>query len=450
MTTRRMFMKIVTGSVLAGALEMRSSSEETPLETISWTRRLPLRYDCDVAVMGGGIAGASAAMAAARAGARVILVERFAVTGGNATVGGVGAFCGETAGQGEVFDAIVSGLEAFGAIAPYRPYPEMDARVFDCEILSVVLQELLLRDGIRLLLHTQFVDARLKRGVIQDCVVSGPSGPEGLRARQYIDCTGEAQVARRVGVETIKGRESDGLSLPMSMMVFVRHVEEADAHPQVPDGWFNRITEESQLPMTSVWPAGPRANAIKIKVPLFDASDTESMTAAEIQGRRRMMEVLDYQQRIEKRPWVLDHCAGRIGVREGRRILGDYVLTVDDLRAGRSFDDAIARGVYPLDGHKPDDDKRTYILPPEERKVPPYQVPFRSLLPTGVHNLLTAGRCFSADQLALSSARVMTTCSMMGQAAGVAAALSAATDASPRDLDHGMIRSRLENRGARL
>ena len=202
--------------------------------------------------------------------------------------------------------------------------------------------------------------------------------------------------------------------------------------------------------MTSVWPDGPRGNAIKIKIPMFDATDTESLSNAEIRGRRRMMEVLDYHQRVEKKPWRLDHCAPIIGIREGCRVVGDYTLTVDDLRAAREFDDAIARGTYYLDGHKPDDDKRTYILSHEEMQVPPYQIPFRSLLVRDAKNLLAAGRCFSADQLALSSARVSTTCSMLGQAAGIAAAESAKKGCDPRDLAQAFVRKTVEQRGARL
>lgn len=202
--------------------------------------------------------------------------------------------------------------------------------------------------------------------------------------------------------------------------------------------------------MTSIWPNGPGANALKVKIPMFDSSDTESMTAAEIAARRRMMSVLDYFQRTGKKPWLLDHCSPRIGIREGRRIVGDYLLTVEDLRAGREFDDPIARGVYPLDAHKPDDDQRTYILPEGERRVPPYQIPFRSLLVKGAENLLAAGHCLSADQLALSSARVTTTCSMMGQATGIAAAMGADQGCDPRELDFGKVRERVEARGAVL
>ncbi len=454
MSTRRKFLKYSFWSAAGvGLTSSAGGQDEVSLSSsgkITWQRGIPVRYTCDVAVIGGGMAGVCAALAAAHSGAKVMLVERFGITGGNATVGGVGAFCGETAGQGEVFDAIVHGLDEFGAIAPYKPYIEKESRVFDPEILAVILQELLLKRGVKLILHTQFVDACVREGEITECMVCGPSGPEALRAKHYIDATGEAQVVHAAGFETVKGRPEDGLQLPMSMMFTVRHVAEQEARAQVPEGWFESLKTKDDLPMTSLWSNGPGSTALKIKIPRFDSTDTESLTAAEIRGRRRMMEVLDYYQREEKKPWILDHAASRIGIREGRRTVGNYVLTVEDLRAGRAFDDAIARGVFYLDGHKPDDDKRTYILPPEERKVPPYHIPFRCLIPKGAKNLLVAGRCLSADQQALSSARVMTTCSMLGQAAGIAAAKMAAQNTTLQCLDFNEVRKDAEARGAVL
>jgi len=412
-------------------------------DEVTYSRKVPVRYEADVAVIGGGIAGVSAACAAARSGAKVVLVERFAITGGDMTSGGVANFCGQLHGQGEVFDQILADLRTFNAIDEDRP-------VFQYEILAIVLQEMLLRRGVKLLLHTRFVDVREQNGRITECIVCGKSGMEALRAKQFIDCTGEGDVARSAGFATMKGRPEDGFQLPMSMMFFVRHVEAKDAFAQLPQGWFQPIREQSDLPMTSIWPDGPRSNALKIKIPMFDATDTESLTAAEIRARRRMLEVLDYYQRVEKKPWRLDHCSPIIGIREGCRIVGDYVLTVDDLRAGRNFDDAVARGTFYLDGHKPDDDKRTYILKKSEMQVPPYQIPFRSLLAKDARNLMMAGRCFSADQLALSSARVSTTCSMMGQAAGIAATTSVQNACDPRDLDYAQVRRVVEERGAQL
>ncbi len=461
---RRQFLSL-GAAVAAGSLTLRKGegaekakpagsqpdhSERVP--EVTWSRKVPVRYEADVAVLGGGIAGVSAACSAAKSGARVVLVERFAVTGGDLTVGGVANFCGDTAGQGEVFDAIVADLDKFKALAAYRsPYPRQSTRVFDHHVLAIVLQELLLRRGVKLLLHTRFVDVCVdESGRIGECIVAGKSGPEAIRARQFVDCTGEADVARTAGFATMKGRPEDGFQLPMSIHCFVRHVKASQAGPPLPDGWFHPIDKREELPMTSIWPNGPGGSSLKIKIPKFDATDTESFSAAEVAARRRAMEVLAYYQKVEDKPWRYDGCSPQIGIREGARVVGEYVLKVDDLRAGRAFDDAIARGVFYLDGHKPDDDKRTYILPKDALGVPPYQIPLRCLIVRDGVNLLAAGRCVSADQLALSSARVSTTCSMMGQAAGIAAAMCAARKCDLRTLDPAEVRRVVEQRGARL
>jgi len=454
---RRDLLKAITAGTFVGLLGERSFGAEKncapggPVQAtteIGWSKKIPVRYEADVAVLGGGIAGVSAACAAAKSGAKVVLVERFAITGGDLTTGGVAAFCGETTGQGEVFDEIVAGLEAFQAIAAYKPYEKKEARIFDHQILAIVLQELLLRRGVKLLLHTRFVDVSAdSNGRITECVVCGKSGPEALRAKVFIDATGEADVARAAGFAVNKGRPEDGLQLPMSMMFFVRHMEK-QFPPQLPAGWFNPVKSRDELPMTSLWPNGPGGNAIKVKIPKFDSTSTESLTAAEIQGRRRIFEVLDYYQREGKKAWRYDGCAPQIGIREGARVVGDYILTVDDLRAGRKFDDAIARGVFYLDSHDPANDKRTYSL--KDLRVPPYQIPMRSLIVADGKNLMAVGRCFSGDQLALSSARVSTTCSMMGQAAGIAAAMSVVEKCDPRNLQFASVRREVEKRGGML
>jgi len=453
--TRRDFLAETVGGALVAltpkTLQPSASEVEKSNSTgIKWQKTVPVRYQADVAVVGGGIAGVAAACAAAKSGVRVVLVERFGVTGGNCTVGGVASFCGETAGQGEIFDEIIQGLEAFNAVAPYQPFAEKEHRIFDHEILAIVLQEMLLKYEVKLLLHTRFVDVVLKKSKITDLILCGKSGPEALRANIFIDCTGEGEVAHAAGFATLKGGADHLFQLPMSLMFFVRHVA-GDVPPQtIPTGWFEHFSNPAELPMTSVWPNGPGGNALKIKIPKFDATDTESLTQAEIRARRKMLAVLDYYQRVVHKSWRFDHCSAQIGIREGRRVLGDYLLTVADLRAARRFDDAIARGVYPLDAHKPDDDQRTYILSAAERIVPPYQIPFRSLIAKDGVNLLVAGRCFSADQLALSSARVTTTCAMQGQAAGRAAAKCIQHNLLPRQLDYTEIRAIVGKHGARL
>ncbi|MDY0167780.1 MAG: FAD-dependent oxidoreductase [Thermoguttaceae bacterium] len=453
--TRRCFLGAAGAGMLIGAKargnepapDTSAAEARTPAGEIEWTRRVPLRYEADVAVIGGGIAGVSAAAAAARSGARVILVERFGVLGGVLTTGGVYNFCdGSQVRQplGEVFAEIVADLDKWKAIGHERD------SVFHGETLAVVLQELVLRRGVKLLLHTRLVDARTQGGRITECVVCGASGPEALRAKQWIDCSGESSLARAAGFEMLSDWYEGRWRLPMSMMYFVRHVAGERPGPFLPEGWFHPIRDSADLPMTSPWPDGPGGTAIKIKIPMFDSTDTESLTAAEIQGRRRMMEVMDYHQRVENRPWLLDHCSPIIGIREGARVAGDYVLTVDDLRAGRAFDDGVARGTFYLDGHKPDDDKRTYILPKDRLKVPPYQIPLRSLIAKDGNNVMMAGRNLSADQLALSSARVSTSGTMMGQAAGIAAALAVKKDTDVRRLDSQEVRSLIQKQGAVL
>jgi hypothetical protein len=423
------------------------------MESLTYSRKVPVRYQADVAVIGGGIAGVCAACAAAESGSAVVLVERFAATGGMMTVGGVNNFCGETAGQGRVFDEMMSLMEAFGAIEPHEPYDHFRTRrPFRHEILTVVLQEMLLRRGVKLLLHTRFVDvAASGNGRVDAVLLRGQSGPEALRAKQFIDGTGEGELAHLAGCETMKGRERDGLQLPMSLMYFVREVTNEQAMAEVPEGWCERIMTQEDLPMTSPWPNGPASKAIKIKIPGYDSTDTESLTDAEIAGRRKMMQVLDYHQRVAAKPWLLDHVSPIIGIREGRRVVGDYVLTESDVRVGRAFEDGVAVGTFYIDAHEPTTEKRVaQIEDRDDRRVPPYHIPLRSLRARDAENLWMAGRDLSADMLAMSSARVATSGAMMGQAAGIAAAIAADTGCVARDVDTNRVKRIVVERGANL
>lgn len=427
-------------------MKENNHSNRPPPEEIHITRGIPVRYETDILVVGGGIAGSSAAAAAAASGARVMLIERFATPGGDLTIGGVFHFM-YTLSKGEVLDHILTDMKAFRAVNPATGVTKPNG-VCHGEILAIVLIELLRQRGVKLLLHTRFVEAQVKHGKITECIICGKSGLEAIRARQVIDASGDGDVARYAGFEVMKGRPSDGAQLPMSMMYFVRHVEPKDAHVQLPDGWYNPVRKKEDLPMITLWPDGPRSNAIKMKVPGFDSTDTESLTAAELQGRRRMMEVMHYHQAVEKRPWLLDHCSPIIGIREGCRIVGDHVLQVDDCRTRKTYDDAVAVSDYQhVDAHSPDDEGRTFILPREERWIPPFQIPLRSLIARDGKNLLIAGRCFSADQLSMSSARVSGPTSMMGQAAGIAAALSIEKNCDVRSLDHKEVQKIILERG---
>ena len=196
------------------------------------------------------------------------------------------------------------------------------------------------------------------------------------------------------------------------------------------------------LPRRSVWPNGPGEKAMKQWIFKYSSIDTEAMTAAEIAARRTSIQRHADDLKSGKN-WRYDHCSPIVGIREGCRIVGDYVLKVEDLLDGRSFDDGVAVGTYQLDNHIPG-------APMAYKKVPPYQIPLRSLIARDAKNLLMAGRCFSCDQLALSSARVSTSGSMMGQAAGIAAAMAVSKDCDVHNLDSREVQKVIEKRGGKL
>jgi hypothetical protein len=425
-----------------------------------FSRSLSTLPPVDVLVAGGGMAGFSAAVAAARQGARVMLIEQHADLGGNATTGGTAAFCGETTGQGEVFGDVVREMERLSAIAAYKPYAEREARPFDHEVLKFVLQEQALAAGVDLWLHTRVADVDCRDGRIDGVILHSKSGLQAVRPAMVIDCTGDGDVTFHAGFPTAKGRELDGAQLPMSVNFFLRHAgrevqQELPSAPSAPGGGLREYTAAEDLPMLSVWPQGDGKVGLKLKVIGHDSTDGKSLAEAEIHARRLMWSMIHYVQRHpmgkhDLSQYKFDYISPRIGIREGRRAVGEYVLSVDDVRAGRTFDDGIALGVFYLDCMDPATDKRVYQINWEERHVPPYHVPYRSLIPRGSQNVLVAGRCFSADQLALSSARVMTTASMMGQAAGIAAAWSAGAQRPVGEITPAALRRELIKRHAVL
>ncbi len=410
-----------------------------------FSRQLPMRKPVDVLVAGGGMAGYSAAVAAARAGARTLLVEPCGDLGGTATVCGVGSFCGETRGQGEVFDDVIAGLEKLDAVQDYRPYAEREFRKFDHELLKFVLAEGTQAAGVELLLHASVADVEFADGVAGPVVLHTVGGLAAVEAKVVIDCTGNGAVAQAAGLETMKGRPRDGLQLPMSMMFFLRDVgrDAAIPLPDTCERW-----DDDTVPMLSIWNEGDGQSGIKMKVIGHDATDPDDMTAAELKARRMMMSAIDWLNRGKLPTSKLSDIAARIGVREGWRIVGDYVLTEADLRAGRRFDDAVATGCFYLDAHSPTD--RDNIYQTDDLHVPPYQIPFGTIRAAGAGNVLMAGRCFSAEQMALSSARVMTTASMLGQAAGAAAAMCADANIATSAVDAGKLQKHLTDRGAAI
>jgi NADPH-dependent 2,4-dienoyl-CoA reductase/sulfur reductase-like enzyme len=216
MVKRRDFLRdsllLAAGTTCSSALLAETSSAGLPKqETISLKREVPVRYNADVVVIGGGISGVSAACSAALSGVRVILVERFGMLGGSLTTGGVANFCGQIEAQGEVFDEILRDLRKFNSLGEGTK-----ASVFNYEILAYVLQEMVLRRNIKVLYHTRLVDVMVKGNTVTECVICGKSGLEAIKGKLFIDCSGDADLARYAGLTTIKGDEKTGYQLPMS------------------------------------------------------------------------------------------------------------------------------------------------------------------------------------------------------------------------------------------
>jgi len=289
------------------------------------------------------------------------------------------------------------------------------------------------------------------RGVVFD----SKSGSFAVLARIVIDCTGDGDVAARAGAPYAKGRQGDGLLQPMTMMFRLGGLEwvQRDAHAlrKLVDEAVRATGHHYRLPFERPW-ALHLPNPGEVTVQLthvrgLDATDIRQRTWAEIEGRRQTQAVVSFlRQHVESfQDAYLIETATEIGVRETRRILGEYVLDEQDVREAQKFDDGIATVSFGIDIHNPDETAQTDI--PLQG---PYDIPYRCLVPRQIDNLLVAGRCISGTFEAHASYRVKGPCMAMGQAAGVAAALCTSRDEMPRTLGATLVREELLRQGVRL
>lgn len=401
----------------------------------------------ELLVAGGGMAGVFAALAAAEAGCAVLLVEPHNVLGGQGTAGGVAGFCGDTQRVNRLFTELLARLEALHALAPYDP--NHDRRPYELEALAFALQEMAAARGVRVLLHARAVDADAAEGRVTRVRVAALDGPRDYTPGFVVDATGECLLARAAGFPIL--HEGPLRQLPMSLYFTLWDTGRA-VEPVLPAGcpeW----PDDDALPMTTVHRFDSGKAEVKMKVVGYDAADAESYAAAEMEARRTMMGLVYHLQTRGYAGVVYDRyqLAGvsrRLGVREGRRILGEHLLTVDEVRQGAVFPDAVAVGTYHLDYHWPETARRagTGIT----TMVEPYQIPLRALIPRGAANLLVPGRGASGDQQAMSSFRVMATCAQLGVAAGVAAARSLRAGVPPGQLDPAALAGALAAGGQSL
>lgn len=449
-------------------------------------REIPVAHRAEVVVVGGGTAGVCAAIAAARTGADTLLIERYGVLGGTLTVGLLEAsmsFHDRRGKQiiGGIPDEIVRRLTAAGGgIGHVQDDIGYGGTItpYDQEELKMVLLEMTQESKVRLLLHTWAVQAVVDGAQLVGVLVENKSGRQGVWGQVFVDCSGDADVAALAGVGFLKGREKDGLMNAMSIQFKVGgvNVEEVlsyvERNPQDFRTWgkslqqlrqsralhmwgFGRLLEEGYakglLPFErsemSVLIRPDRKEAI-INATRFagDGTLTEDLSRAEITLRGQVKALVQYLRTAFpgfERCNVITTAMG-VGVRETRRIVGDYVLTDNDVVKGASFADAVVLTAFPSDIHVPDGKGM------ETHLTETHQIPYRCLVPRGVDGLLVAGRCVSATHVALNAIRLTAPVMAMGQAAGTAAGLCVRAGCSPRKLDVGLLQAELRKGGAIL
>lgn len=436
----------------------------------------------DIVVVGGGPAGINAAIAAGRKNKNVLLIERHGFLGGMSTIASVYPWMTFHTEDGKqvikgIAEEIVQRLKDLGAspghlrdtcgfvysVTPYDP-----------EVYKVLAVEMLVEAGVELLVHS-FVDhVNVENGRIQSLEISSKSGRQTISADMFIDTSGDADVAFLSGATTLKGRDEDQKTQPLTMKFRMRGVDLEKVKEQMiqnPENFFPKtpFSELQDIPLTAVqgfykeWKeanvpinrdqvlffAGPAQDEVLVnmtRVQDLDATKIEDLTQAEFEGRKQVLMVADFLKK-----WIpgfekasISSTGTQIGVRESRRIKGNYILTKEDVIAGRKFDDVIAKSGYPIDIHAPSGNGMQIAWVEGDGS---FDIPYGCLVPEGVDNLLVAGRCMSASHEALATTRLTPSAMATGQAAGTAAALALTTHTTPANINVKELQNQLLNDG---
>lgn len=444
-------------------------------------REIDVVHETDVLVVGAGPGGLAAALGAARAGVEVTLVERFGCMGGNITVVGVEGFAWyrreQTVEAGGIGWEFEERAKAMGAAVPESQSLSYE---LDSEGFKVVADRLVQEAGVRPMLHRQVVAPVMDGDRIIGIITESKAGREAILGRVVIDASGDADIAMRAGAPVHQTPVEEMLAA--SVMFHLAGVDKAAflagvaADPQTYADWssgewvtttdgkedalfspylgkpFRQAIEAGVIPadlhtIGGTWGAlhdtGELTYMNLVHLPECDGTDPDSMTRFEIEGRRQALLAIDALRRFT--PGCanarLRNFGATIGIRDTRKIDAVYNLTETDTRGQGRFEDSI--GIYPefIDGYG------VLVLPTTGRYL---QIPFRSLIPRGVRNLLVAGRAIGGDKIAHAATRNMSCCAVTGQAAGVAAALAVRSGVEAADVDVAAVQAQLVHQGVRI
>lgn len=434
------------------------------------------RYD--VIVAGGGPAGVAAAIAAARSGARTLVIEQNGYLGGTPAAASLPAFCTFTDGLKPIVRGVgLEILEALRAESWSSPFYDrkpdriegIDWLPIDAEALKRVLDRLVVESGCDVLLHTTLTGCKREGGRVTQIAVYGPSGAQALEADAFVDATGDAHLCAMAGCEFEVGDENGQVqagTLCFKIANFDTERFLAYARESGEDGNLTKAAQRAQA--DGAFPEGEvKVAGIALPAPGMaslnfghafgsDPLDSASVTRAEMESRARLPQLMRFLRQYVPgaENAVLALSGPSFGVRESRRVKGRYELTSEDHRRRADFEDAIAYYAYPIDFHacraegagEMEERYRASRYAPGES----YGIPYRCLTPEGAENLLVAGRSISCDRAMQASLRVAPCCFATGQAAGVAAAMAAQGRTPVSRVDVTALRERLREQGCYL
>lgn len=435
------------------------------METIRIEKNIPVVGRYDVVVCGGGPAGFIAAIAAARKGASVALVEQYGFLGGMATTSYVAPLSVFTYKGRKVIGGIpwefIERLEELGGGLIEKPLGNV---AFDPELYKLLCQRMVLEAGVKLYLHSYLSGCVCGDGRISQVIIENKSGSQALEAAVFIDCTGDADLAYMAGVPM---QDKSGRPLqPMSSYFILNGVDtdspmvrEAMHHNKQGENCYSlpmrkkmlELQEELDIPdfggpwyCTTLHDGCVAVNVTRVSA---DACDAEQLSAAECSLREDCFRMAGIFRKLfpEFRNCYVASVAVNGGVRETRNIKGMHVISAQEYLNAFHYEDSISRGAHPIDIHASKGASQSVTFLEE-----PAYVPYRALIAEGFPNLLVAGRCLSADRVAFASLRVQASCMGSGQAAGVAAALASASGVSVQDVDVPALVAELKNMGAQL